>query len=984
MKDTSMDWTEIRERLAATKGESYWRSLEELAQTDGFKEMLRREFPQGAEEMTDPVSRRQFLTLAAASLALAGLSACTRQPTEKIIPYVQPSEEIIPGEPLYFATATSLQGIGTGILVESHTGRPTKIEGNAKHPASLGSTDAMIQASVLDLYDPDRSQVVKNAGEISTWDKFLSELRVELDAQKDREGAGIRVLTRAVSSPTLVAQLSEFLEKYPRAKWHQYEPISRDNVREGTTLAFGEEFEPRYRFDQADVIVSLDADFLYHGPGHVRYTREFASRRKLTDGADEMNRLYVVEPTPSITGSMADHRLPLRSSQIDGFARSLAQELGLNVPEAERAAPAKWIEAVAQDLLAHRGSSLVVAGDHQPPAVHALAHAVNDLLDNFGRTVVFTEPVTSRPDSLSDLVDDMKAGRVGLLIILEGNPVYDAPVDFDFAQNMSNVKLRVHLGLHDDETAELCHWHIPQAHELESWGDIRGFDGTVSLIQPLIEPLYDGKTSHEMLAALLDQVGPSGYDILRDHWSRENPDGGFDNLWESALHDGVIAGTAFEPKRVTLRANLASLLPPAMNGDGTEVLFRPDPNIFDGRFANNGWLQELPKPMTRITWDNAALISPAVAERTGLANGDIIEIQSRGRSVDAPVWIMPGQAEDEVTLHLGYGRARSGKVAMGTGFNAYTLRTSESLWSDSGIELRKTGTRIPLASTQNHNSMEGRHHIREASLAEYREHPDFAHELGHEPDEDMTLYPKQESEGYAWGMTIDLNQCIGCNACMIGCQSENNIPVIGKNEVMRGREMHWIRVDRYYQGDLDNPETSHQPVPCMQCENAPCEPVCPVGATVHGPEGLNEMVYNRCVGTRYCSNNCPYKVRRYNFLQYSDFDTPVTKLLTNPDVTVRTRGIMEKCTYCVQRINLARIQAKNDDRAIRDSEIVTACQAACPAEAITFGDINDPESLVSRRKAEPRNYGILTELNTRPRTTYLAKVRNPNPALEES
>ena len=793
-----------------------------------------------------------------------------------------------------------------------------------------------------------------------------------------------------------MAQIEALLAELPGAAWHHYEPVSRDNVRAGTMLAYGTELEPHIQLDRADVILSLDADFLARGAAHIRHTREFSRRRRVSEESASMNRLYVVEPTPSITGGMADHRLPLRANDIDGFARAVARRLGLSVSEGKTSAPSGWLDAVAKDLEAHRGTSLVVAGEDQPPAVHALAHAMNETLGNVGQTVTYTSPIEASPkdqegpvsqaNSLKDLVRDMRSGDVEMLLILEGNPVYDAPSDHELADAMSDVPYRLHLGPYYDETAELCHWHINQAHELESWGDIRAFDGTVTLLQPLIEPLYAGKTPNEVLSVFLGQPTRGGYEIVRDHWKRTVSVTEFEKFWETALHDGLIQGSAFETQTPTLRSDLNSALPSSTSGgEGMDLLFRPDPHIFDGRFSNNGWLQELSKPLTRLTWENAALIGPADAARLGLENGDVVEINNGNASVRAPIWKLPGQAPGTVTLHLGYGRSRSGKIGNKIGFNAYAIRTSDSPWQDTNVEIVKTGERQSLASTQMHHTMDGRHLIRQATLSEYQEHPHFAHEMGHEPDEAMTLYPKQENEGYAWGMTIDLNACIGCDACSIACQSENNIPVVGKTEVMRGREMSWIRVDRYFEGDdIEAPEIVHQPVPCMHCENAPCEPVCPVGATAHGPEGLNEMAYNRCVGTRYCSNNCPYKVRRFNFLMYSDYETPVKKLMTNPDVTVRTRGIMEKCTYCVQRINTARIQAKKEDRTIRDGDVVTACQSACPAEAIVFGDINDKTSRVSELKSDPRNYGILTELNVRPRTTYLAKLRNPNPELEES
>jgi molybdopterin-containing oxidoreductase family iron-sulfur binding subunit len=640
----------------------------------------------------------------------------------------------------------------------------------------------------------------------------------------------------------------------------------------------------------------------------------------------------------------------------------------------------------------HRGASVVVAGDQQPPLVHALAHAMNHALDNIGNTVVYTDPVEANPidhlESLGKLVSDMEAGRVEMLVIIGGNPVYTAPADLHFAEHLSRVKLRLDLSLYDDETSARCHWHIPEAHFLESWGDARAYDGTVTIMQPLIAPLYFGKSAHELLATLLGQPERSSYDIVRDYWKQQFGED-FERRWRTALHDGLIAGTALPPKAVKLKIEdrewkIEDRHPQSSTLDprSLEIIFRPDPTIFDGRFANNGWLQELPKPLSKLTWDNAALISPATAERLGLANEELVELRHQGHAVRAPIWIMPGHADDSVTVHLGYGRTRAGRIGTGTGFNAYAIRTASSPWFASGLEIRKTGARYALASTQDHHSMAGRHLIRVGTLEQYRQHPEFVHEMGHEPAPDLTLYPPHTYRGYAWGMAIDLQACIGCNACVVACQAENNIPIVGKTEVARGREMHWLRIDRYYNGDLDNPATYHQPVPCMHCENAPCEVVCPVAATVHSDEGLNEMVYNRCIGTRYCSNNCPYKVRRFNFLQYADQDTPSLKLLRNPQVTVRSRGVMEKCTYCVQRINAARIQAKKEERTIRDGEIVTACQAACPTEAIVFGNINDPNSRVSRLKADSLNYGLLTELNTRPRTSYLARLRNPHPEIE--
>lgn len=991
-KEDRIDLAAIRARLDAVHGQEYWRSLEELAQTEDFQEFLHREFPQQASVWMDPIGRRQFLHLMAASLALAGLGACTRQPDEKIVPYVRAPEDIVPGIPLFFATAMTLGGIASGVLVESHMGRPTKIEGNPKHPASLGATNAFAQASVLTLYDPDRSKVVSQVGRISTWGAFLQTLNTKLSAQGARQGAGLRILTETVTSPTLAHQLQALLAKFPSAKWHQYEPISRDAARVGARLAFGKEVETHYRFDKADVILSLDADFLSSGPGTLRYAREFAARRRVRAGQTAMNRLYVVECTPSNTGAMADHRLPISAGKIRSFAHAVAQGLGVDLEplgDAAASTHAPWIAALVGDLRRHHGASIVLAGDQQPPVVHALAHAMNHALGNVGSTVLYSDPVQANPvdqtESLRELVGEMEAGLVDILVILGGNPVFTAPADLRFAEHLSNVRLRIRLGLYEDETSALCHWHLPEAHYLESWSDARAYDGTITISQPLIAPLYEGKSAHELLAVLSGKSDRSSHDIVRDYWKSQNLTPDFEMFWRKSLHDGLIAGTALPPKSVTLkrvRDWAASPPPTPKSQDLLEIVFQPDPTIWDGRFANNGWLQELPKSLTRLTWDNAVLISPATAERLGLSNEEVVELRYRGRAVRGPVWIMPGHAEDSVTVHLGYGRTHAGRVGTGAGFNAYAIRTSDAPWFGPGLEIHKSGERYPLARTQHHHSMEGRNLVRVGTIEQFREHPDFAHETAHDSSPRLTLYPEHKYEGYAWGMAIDLNACIGCNACVVACQSENNIPVVGKTEVAMGREMHWLRIDRYYKGDLDNPETYHQPVLCMHCENAPCELVCPVAATVHSDEGLNDMIYNRCVGTRYCANNCPYKVRRFNFYLYSDFTTRSLKLLRNPDVTVRSRGVMEKCTYCVQRINAARIKTKKEDRQIRDGEIVTACQAVCPTEAIVFGDINNPKSHVSTLKAEPRNYGLLAELNTKPRTSYLARLRNPNPEIE--
>jgi len=990
-KKGALDLDAARDRLAEAQGPEYWRSLEELAGSPDFQEMLHREFPKGASEWLDSVSRRGFLKLMGASLAMAGMSACTKQPLEPIVPYVKQPEEVVPGRPMFFATAFTLGGYASPVLVESHLYRPTKIEGNDQHPASLGGTDIFSQASILGMYDPDRSQTVTYLGEIRSWGSLVEALRAPLNIQKGLQGAGIRILTPTVSSPTLADQLQSFLKANPQAKWHVYEPVNRDNVLEGAKLAFGQPVETRYDFSKADVILSLDADFLYAGyPGFTRYARDFAKRRNPEAG--EMSRLYVAESTPSSTGAKADHRLPVRAVEIESFVRALDMMLGDDTDRSMvRAEQQKFLDAVLADLKSHRGSSAVIAGDHQPGVVHAFVHRINQTLGNLGKTVFYTDPVDANPinqaESLKDLVADMRGGKVDILIILGGNPAYDAPADFGFADALKNtsIPLRVHLGLYQNETAELCQWHVNQAHYLEAWGDGRAYDGTVSIVQPLIAPLYEGKSACELVSMLSGQADTGGHEIVQAYWKKQHPGADFDEFWRKSLHDGWIEGTTFAAKQV---ANKNASFPATSRADdkAIEINFRRDPSIYDGQFSNNGWLQELPKPMNKLTWDNPVLMGPAMAERMGIKTEDLVELELNGKKVIAPVWIQVGHPDNSVTVFLGYGRRRAGRVGTGAGFDIYVLRTSATPWFTSGVVIRKVGGTYKLASTQGYQTMEtptgARPLVRTASIEEYRKEPDFARE--EEPPKELTLYkPYPYAAGpYAWGMTVDMNACVGCNNCVVACQSENNIAVVGKEQTVLGRHMHWIRIDSYYQGDRDNPKAYFQPVPCQQCENAPCEVVCPVGATVHSSEGLNDMVYNRCVGTRYCSDNCPYKVRRFNFLLFQDWETSQFKMMRNPDVTVRSRGVMEKCTYCVQRINEHRIDAEREDRKIRDGELQTACQQSCPANAIVFGNINDPESKVSKLKAQGRNYGLLADLNTRPRTTYLADIRNPNPELE--
>ncbi len=965
----------------------YWRSLEELAQTPEFEDWLHREFPRGASEWNDRVHRRDFLRLMGASLALAGLGACTKQRIEKIVPYVDQPEQIVPGQPLYFATATTFGGYGQGIVATSHEGRPTKLEGNPDHPMSLGATTIWAQADVLDFYDPDRAKSLTNGNNGATWGDFQGQLQHALAGAATNGGAGIRFLTQTITSPTFAAQMQAIAKKFPEARWHQWDPLTRDHVRAARAGGvYGG--ETLYDFTKAKVIVALDSDFLYLHPAALRHARDFATGRRVSqpEGAS-MSRFYAAEPTPSITGSNADHRIAIAAHAIPALTAALAALIGTGAAGADVPAAAnEWIWAAAQDLRAHAGTSIVIVGDTQPPEVHALVAQINTSLGNTGVTVTEHPPVVANPidqlASLKTLVEEMRNGAVELLVILGGNPVYDAPVDLDFGAALQKVKRRVHHTLQINETSARCDWQLPATHFLESWSDVWACDGSVTIVQPLIAPLYEGVSAHELLDVFVSGSARGAYEIVRATQLAGAAGPGFEKQWAKMLSDGLGAGG--QPSAAGQSAPAAETPAPPALDNGLEILFRADPNMLDGRYANNGWLQELPHPFSKITWDNAALVSPALARREKLENGDYLELTYQGRKLGAPVWILPGQAESSVTLHLGYGRQKAGRVGTNKGYNAYTLRTSDALWNGVGLTIKKLARHEPFATTQNHFTIEGRAMYRAGTLAQFIRQPGFAVEMREVPKEDETLYNPDEykNSGYAWAMVIDLGTCIGCNACTIACQAENNIPVVGKSQVMGGREMHWIRVDTYHSESPEAPEFHHQPVPCMHCQHAPCELVCPVAATVTDDEGLNLQVYNRCVGTRYCSNNCPYKVRRFNFLEYNGALSESEKLVKNPDVTVRSRGVMEKCTYCLQRINSARIIAELARRKIRDGEVTPACAQVCPAEAIVFGDLHDPKSRVSQWKQHPLDYGMLAELNTRPRTSYSAKLRNPNPQLK--
>ncbi len=1026
---------EVQAKLDGKTGRRFWKNLDELAETPAFHELMAEEFPRqsmgSSNEWVDAVSRRGFLKVMGASLALAGLAGCTKQPDEPIYPYVKQPEDLVLGKPMYFATAYPFPTGAIPVLVKSDAFRPIKVDGNPDHPMAKGKSDALTQATLLDMYDPDRSQHVVYRGENSSWEKFQQDFAA--GAKKTSGGQGLYFLSETITSPTLAEQWKQVQTAYPQAQLTQWEPVNQDSSRAASKAAFGSYTDAQYKLEEADVILSLDADFLggIAHPGFLPLAAGYAERHRYEEGKT-MNRLYVVESMPTVTGFKAEHRLALKPSDIAGFATALASG---TAPQGADAEQQKFFTALSADLKKAGGKVVVIPGEQAAPAVHSAAYALNNALGAVGKTVVYTETVNPMPSEqvadLKALVADMNAGKVQWLVILGANPIYAAPADLEFKAAFDKVGTTVHLGSHLDETGVLSTWHINKTHYLESWSDARAYDGTITIIQPMIDPLYGGKSAHDVLQALLANPQASAYDVVQAN-AKTYIKGDFAAGWRKALHDGWVEGTAFTAKATGApKAGVAMASTPM---SGLEISFRPDPSLYDGRFANVGWLQELPKQVTNLSWDNAALISIKTMADLKLDENDKIEINVNGRKVVAPVLLAPGHADGAITVHLGLGRTvEAGRVGAGVGFDAYTLRTSDAPLFTSGAKITKLEGTYDLCVTKVHNvehrgafaqhdleqklsdkdgaySLAGheameRSIIRYATLDEVKKHPDFAHEgasgtlvnkvgygpQGEAPKHDESFFPEawnyQKTDPSslkiqnAWGMSIDLNSCIGCNACIVSCYAENNIPVVGREQVKVGRNMQWIRIDTYFEGDLHAPKAHFQPMACQHCENAGCEQVCPVGATVHTPEGLNTMVYNRCVGTRYCSNNCPYKVRRFNFLLYSDYDTESLKFMRNPDVTVRSRGVMEKCSYCVQRIEAAKITADKENREVRDGEIVTACQQACPTSAIVFGNINDKASKVAKRKAEERDYQVLSDLNFRPRTSYTAGVINPNPEL---
>jgi molybdopterin-containing oxidoreductase family iron-sulfur binding subunit len=919
----------------------------------------------------DPWDRRQILKMMAAGMALGGVSGCDGE-SDKLVPSVLPATDMVPGVSGFYSSASVIGGYAEGVLIEHRDGRPVKVAGNPKHPASLGATDMFAQAMLLGFYDPDRARGPTHLNRPAGLSHFMTALDRQRQHLTHTRGDGFRILTGTVTSPTLAAQIAQLRAAYPGLRWHQWDAVSRDKVRGGAHIAYGRAVELVPRLDKADVILTLDSDLLSSAPGHLAYARAFAERRNPTR-TPRMSRVYAAESMPTLTGMAGDHRFVLAPSEMPVVLAGLAAAILRN--EAVQGGAPPWLTGVADDLKAHRGSAFLHAGPDQPAETHALVHALNEALGGRGHSYDLLPSAEPAPleqrASLTELVLDMERGAVDTLLILGGNPAFTAPGDLGFEAALGKVAFSVTLADEPNETGAAATWHIPETHPFEAWSDARAFDGSATIIQAQALPLYGGRSPHEILAMFGGDYYPDGRTLLRRAW--QNRLAG-DQAWRQALADGTVEGTASSPIGDALRPDARALLPPAPPSGALTVLFRPDPHLLDGRFANNAWLLELPRPLTKLVWDNPLLIPPALAARLGLAKGDKVALTVAGRRIETAVWILPGLANDCVTALFGFGRRRTGSVGEGAGFDYFRLRGTDGL-SLAAASLEKIPGRHVLASTDRRGLLTDaeRDLARRSTLAAFLADSQV---LKSPEAADLSLYDKPpQSTETAWGMSIDLNACIGCNACIVACQAENNIPVVGKEQVVREREMHWLRIDLDEGGVF-------QPVLCMQCEDAPCEVVCPVGATVHDEEGLNGMVYNRCVGTRFCANNCPYKVRRFNFLAYSAEEKRPAES-RNPEVTVRARGVMEKCTFCVQRIAAARIQADLENRPIRDGELKTACQSACPTQAFTFGNIRDPDAEVSHRKASPLTYAMLGELNTRPRVTYEARIRNRSPDAGE-
>jgi len=1026
--------------LSPGKGPSMWRTLEDRNRNqEELKQLAEEEQPGGfITDLLSPetlISRRSFVQGSSIAALAAGLQGCVRRPINEILPYSKAPEQLIPGVPSHFATVTARGRDALGVVVTSHDGRPTKVEGNEAHRSSFGGTDVRGQIYVWDLYDPDRSQSPARRQGGALVDATSDELDKAIDAlikkHEADQGAGLRLLAPISNSPTFRRLRTKVLERFPKARFHTYSAVDDDNAREGGRIAYGVPVVPVYDYGRSKVTVSLGSDFLGTEPGAVAAARRFGASRRLSSPDAPMTRLYVVESNYTITGSMADHRLRMRQAEVLQFTGALIEQLArigvtklgplaaalqaLPGTQDTRGIDAEFVRVLAEDLADNPERCIAVAGRGQPPLVHALALAINEALGKADETYTLF-PVADADDapsrqSVAELIEGI--AEVESLVIVGGNPVYDAPSDLQFAEIMQREGLTtVHLATHRNETSLLSDWHVPQAHELEAWGDQRALDSTVSFQQPLIAPLYDGVSAIELLARIAGEKSTKGHDLVRATQEEDMVSYakglvmfGFpaeytsaDQLWRGALYQGVYKqerGEAFEFRRdAIVKAVAAGSNTKQAVGEDLEVSFEPDLALWDGEHANNLWALELPSAMTKLVWDNAALISPATSRALGVKNGQMLRLSKGKAKVEIPVWVVPGHADRSITLTLGWGRTAAGRYGNGKGFDVNPLRTTDGMDFTAGVTAEALRETYNLVQTQTHDRMEGRPIAIDATLDEYKKEPEFASYRSVDPVSTPPLWQQQDySEGHKWGMSIDLSGCTGCNACVVACQAENNIPVVGKFEVERGREMHWLRIDRYFVGDDENePEVAVQPVTCQQCEEAPCENVCPVNATTHSPEGLNDMAYNRCVGTRYCANNCPYKVRRFNYLDwhvhlddkfawYGDFPES-RKLQFNPNVTVRMRGVMEKCTYCVQRIEEGRISAKREGRQLKDGDIKSACQQACPAQVIVFGDLNDPESAVSRLSAADRQYKLLAEIGTRPRTTFLARIRNPNPKLK--